>query len=143
RVAVGELMQVGLAEHDGARCAQRSYQRRILARLEVPERRCSRRGREVLGIDAVLDGDRQAVQGPEPATGAAPAIAGACGLQHIVRPQRDEGVEARTPFTLLQQRTRIALGADLAAPECARRVLRRECEQALSGRRGVGLAGWT
>src|SRR6202047_5013234 len=36
RVAVGELMQVGLAEHNGARCAQRSYQGRILAWLEVP-----------------------------------------------------------------------------------------------------------
>src|SRR5437879_13094689 len=34
RVAVGELMQIGLAEHNGARLAQRPYQGRILARLE-------------------------------------------------------------------------------------------------------------
>src|SRR5256714_6103785 len=52
RVAVGELMQVGLAEHDGASFAQRSYQGRILARLEVPERRCSGSSRQVLRIDA-------------------------------------------------------------------------------------------
>src|SRR6266480_2547582 len=102
RVAVGELMEIGLAEHNGAGFAQRSYQGRILARLEVPERRCSCSSREVLRIDAVLDGDRQAVQGAEPGTGAALAIAGACGLEHAVRPQRDEGVEARTPFTLVQ-----------------------------------------
>src|SRR5207302_5058367 len=100
RVAVGELMQIGLAEHNGARFAQRPYQGRILARLEVPERRRSRSGREVLRIDAVLDGDRQAVQGADPGTGAALAVAGARGLQHAVRPQRNEGVEARTPFTL-------------------------------------------
>src|SRR5437764_1569687 len=102
RVAVGELMEIGLAEHNGASFAQRSYQGRVLARLEVPERRCSRSGREVLRIDAVLDGYRQAVQGAEPGAGAALAIAGACGLAHAVRPQRDEGVEARTPFTLVE-----------------------------------------
>src|SRR5882762_5157085 len=137
RVAVGELMQVGLAEHYGARFAQGAYQGRILTRLEVPQRRCSRSRREVLRIDAVLDGDRQAVQAAEPGTGAALAIAGACGLQHGLRPQRNEGVESRTPFALVQQRTRITLGADLPAPQRARRLSRRECEQALFGRRGV------
>jgi len=64
-------MQIGLAEHNGPGFAQRSYQGRILARLEVPQRRCSRSSREVLRIDAVLDGDRHAVQGAELATGAA------------------------------------------------------------------------
>lgn len=112
-------MQVGLAQHNGACFAQRTHQWRILARLEVPQCRGSRRGRQVLRIDAVLDGDRQAVQGTELGTGAALAIAGARGLEHAVAPQSNEGIEAGAALALVQERARITLGADLAVSQGA------------------------
>ena len=57
----GELVEIGLADDDGAGRAQFCHRRRIL-RGRIGEGRAGRRGRQALRVDIVLHGNRHAIQ---------------------------------------------------------------------------------
>src|SRR5262249_60410358 len=88
-VAVGELVQIRLAEHDRASLAQRVHEWRIGLRLKVFQRWSARGRRQIAGVHAVLDRYGQAVQGPELRAGMTPTVALARSGQHLLRAQPD------------------------------------------------------
>ena len=68
--AGGELVEIGLADDDGAGRAQPRHRGRIVRRL-IAEGRTGRRGRQAGDVDIVLHRDRNAVQRQVPASPAA------------------------------------------------------------------------
>ncbi|MNZ49045.1 hypothetical protein D3C78_668020 [compost metagenome] len=91
--AEGQLVHVGLAQHDGAGLAQRTQARRVLARHEVGQRRGAGGGRQAGGVDVVLDHDGDAGQRLERQTGAARGVRRIGGGQRALRVEGDEGVQ--------------------------------------------------
>jgi hypothetical protein len=110
-------VQIRLAEHEGTGVAQRRDQRCVLAGLKVPQRRSAGGGWQVACVDAVLDRDGKAMQGAERPTAFTLVVGCARGFQHLLGPQRDEGVERLAALALLEQCPRVLDRAQLTALE--------------------------
>lgn len=111
---VRQLMQIGLAEHDGACVPERRDDRCILGRAKMPQSGGAAGSRIILGIDAIFDRDGQAEQGSQPCARAALPVACTSSFQYALRLERDEGVECALRSAAGEQRGRITLRAERA-----------------------------
>ena len=93
--AVGELVQVGLADQHRARALQALDRGRVEVGHPVREQRRAVGGGDASGRVQVLDRDRDAVQGPEMVAGHDRRLGGVGGGAGALRRHRDEGVQLR------------------------------------------------
>jgi hypothetical protein len=86
-------LQIGFAEHDGARIEQALHDRCVAFRAMRRERGRSGGGGKLGGMDVVLERDRNPMQRPQPLAAPTPLVGGACRSAQAVRLEANERVE--------------------------------------------------
>ena len=102
-------MQIGLAHQDGALGKQRFQYCRILLRLEAGKSAGPIRRGQRLGVDAILDRDRQPMEHAQLSAGRAPLVCIPRRLQNGLSIEAYKRVEARQLLCSVEQGTGINL----------------------------------
>ena len=126
RVAAGELGGLDLAQDDGPGLAQPGDAGRVVAGIEIPERREITAGRQMFGEDQVLDPDGDAAQRPGRAVRI--SLFGGLGcLAGTVAIHADPGLDGRlTRLDTGKQGVNIGDGGEPAGAHPVQRLDRRE-----------------
>ena len=134
--AIGQFVQIRLAEHDGAGAAQRRDHGCVLRRAKIPQRRRAAGRGVVPGIDAVLDRNGKAEQRSRLYSGDTLAIAGPGVLQHSRRIQGDERIEGVRGLAAGEQGLRIFFRGERSLRHVRDRIGRAEVAE-IRGRAGT------